>query len=165
MSRSWQGTARPGRASRAGSCQQPRTGADAGTILILTLGYVMIALMLALVVTDASAVYLARRSVASAADGAALAAAQHVDDAAIYTATQDFQQLPLAEVTAAVAGYQADADPSGHTLLTAQLLNPATVRVTGTRTVVLPVVALLGIGPVTVTASADAQSLVRPPGA
>nr|WP_322752007.1 MULTISPECIES: pilus assembly protein TadG-related protein [unclassified Frankia] len=133
-------------------------------MLILTLGYVMIALMLALVVTDASAVYLAKRSVASAADGAALAAAQHVNDAAIYTATQDLQQLPLAEVAATVAGYQVDADPSGHTVLTAQLLNPTTVRVTGSRTVVLPVVALLGIGPVTVTASADAQSLVRPPG-
>nr|WP_242606564.1 pilus assembly protein TadG-related protein [Protofrankia symbiont of Coriaria ruscifolia] len=136
---------------------------DDGTILVLTLGYVLVALMLAIVVTDVSTVYLARRSLASAADGAALAAAQSVDETAIYTSTGNLQRLPLAEVAAIVAQYQSDADPSGRMTLTAQLLDPATVRVTGTRTVDLPVVTILGIGPVTVTASADAQSLVRLP--
>ncbi|WP_250290273.1 MULTISPECIES: pilus assembly protein TadG-related protein [unclassified Frankia] len=136
---------------------------DEGSILILTLGYVLVALMLALVVTDVSVVYLARRSLASAADGAALAAAQSVDETAIYTATGELQRLPLTAVAATVAQYQSDADPSGRTTLTAELVEPATVRVTGIRTVTLPVVAILGIGPLTVTASADAQSLVRPP--
>nr|WP_241251291.1 pilus assembly protein TadG-related protein [Candidatus Protofrankia californiensis] len=148
---------RAGRVVRVGRRQ------DAGTILVLTLGYVLIALMLAIVVTDVSTVYLARRSLASAADGAALAAAQSVDEMAIYTSTGNLQQLPLAEVAATVAQYQSDADPSGRMMLTAQLLDPTTVRVTGTRTVDLPVVTILGIGPVTVTASADAQSLVRLP--
>ncbi|WP_250279183.1 pilus assembly protein TadG-related protein [Frankia sp. Cppng1_Ct_nod] len=150
---------------RAGSTDAACAGSrqDAGTILILTLGYVVVALMLAIVVADVSAVYLARRSVASAADGAALAAAQSVNETAIYTATQNFERLPLTDVAATVAQYQTDADPSGRTVLTAELLNPTTVRVTGTRTVDLPVVTILGIGPVTVTASADAQSLVRAP--
>ncbi|WP_347402918.1 pilus assembly protein TadG-related protein [Protofrankia symbiont of Coriaria ruscifolia] len=163
--------ARPGgRANRPGSpAVRARRGVragrrqDDGTILVLTLGYVLVALMLAIVVTDVSTVYLARRSLASAADGAALAAAQSVDETAIYTSTGNLQRLPLAEVAAIVAQYQSDADPSGRMTLTAQLLDPATVRVTGTRTVDLPVVTILGIGPVTVTASADAQSLVRLP--
>ncbi|AEH08628.1 MULTISPECIES: pilus assembly protein TadG-related protein [Protofrankia] len=150
-----------GRSMRRGS--EVRHSRDEGSILVLTLGYVLAALMLAIVVTDVSAVYLARRSLASAADGAALAAAQSIDETAIYTATGNLQRLPLAEVAATVAQYQSDADPSGRMALTAQLVDPATVRVTGTRTVTLPVVAILGIGPLTITASADAQSLVRPP--
>ncbi|WP_346434277.1 pilus assembly protein TadG-related protein [Candidatus Protofrankia californiensis] len=157
-------TNRPGSSAvRAGRVVRVGRRQDAGTILVLTLGYVLIALMLAIVVTDVSTVYLARRSLASAADGAALAAAQSVDEMAIYTSTGNLQQLPLAEVAATVAQYQSDADPSGRMMLTAQLLDPTTVRVTGTRTVDLPVVTILGIGPVTVTASADAQSLVRLP--
>ncbi|OHV40907.1 hypothetical protein BBK14_11670 [Parafrankia soli] len=136
---------------------------DGGTILILTLGYLMLAAMLAVVVTDVSALYLARRSVASAADGAALAAVQRIDENAIYTATEDFEALPLSDIVDAVDEYEAQADPSGRTALDASLVDTTTVRVEGSRTVELPVVGFLGVGPVTVRAGAQARSLVRPP--
>jgi Flp pilus assembly protein TadG len=121
----------------------------------------MISIMLVIVVTDISTVYLARRSVASAADGAALAAVQRIDEQAIYTSTEQFDSLPLDQVADTVAQYQLQADPSGRTELTATLADPTTVRVEGSRVVELPAVGILGIGPVTVVAAAEAQSLVR----
>jgi uncharacterized membrane protein len=123
----------------------------------------MISIMLVVVVTDVSAVYLARRSLASATDGAALAAAQEIDEAAVYTSAEQFERLPLDRVAETVADYALQADPSGRSELTGALVNPTTVHVQGRRTVELPAVGILGIGPVTVTAGADAQSLVRPP--
>lgn len=140
----------------------PETDQDRGSIILLTLGYLMIAAMLAVVVTDVSAVYLARRAVASAADGAALAAAQRIDENAVYLATEEFEELPLADVTETVDQYQLQADPSGGTTLTATLVDATTVEVRGSRVVELPVVGILGVGPVTVTAGAQAQSVVTP---
>jgi uncharacterized membrane protein len=130
---------------------------------MLTLGYLLVSVMLAIVVTDVSAVYLARRSVASEADGAALAAAQRIDENAVYTADSQFERLPLSDVTTAVSDYQATSDPTGRTTLTADLLDDATVEVRGSRVVELPLVGFLGVGPVTVNATAQAQSLVRVP--
>jgi hypothetical protein len=112
-----------------------------------------------------SAVYLARRSVASAADGAALAAAQRIDENAIYTTTDAFERLPLADIATTVDQYQRRADPSGRTILTSTLVDATTVEVEGTRVVDLPVVGSLGVGPVTVRAGAQAQSVVRQPAA
>lgn len=134
---------------------------DGGTILLLTLGFLMISIMLVIVVTDISTVYLARRSVVSAADGAALAAVQRIDEQAVYTSTKKFDRLPLDQVTDSVAQYQLQVDPSGRTELNATLPDPTTVRVEGRRVVELPAVGLLGIGPVTVVAASEAQSLVR----
>lgn len=57
---------------------------DSGQLLLLVLVYALIAAVLVMVVTDVSKVYLARRSLASTADGAALAAAQAIDRAAFY---------------------------------------------------------------------------------
>ena len=57
---------------------------DSGQLLLLVLVYAVIAAALVMVVTDVSKVYLARRSLASAADGAALAAAQAIDRGAFY---------------------------------------------------------------------------------
>ncbi|SNQ50459.1 conserved hypothetical protein [Frankia canadensis] len=139
--------------------------ADGGTILILTLGYLMVAAMLVVVVTDVSAVYLARRSVASAADGAALAAAQRIDENAVYTSRDALARLPLGDVSETVDQYQRQADPSGRTTLSSSLIDPTTVRVEGSRVVNLPVVGYLGVGPVTVRAGAQAQSVVRQPAA
>jgi len=150
---------------RAENTRERDGGGDSGTILILTLGYLMVAAMLAVVVTDVSAVYLARRSVASAADGAALAAAQRIDENAIYTATGAFERLPLADITQTVDQYQSQADPSGRTTLTSTVVDATTVEVEGTRVVDLPVVGFLGVGPVTVHAGAQAQSVVRQPDA
>jgi uncharacterized membrane protein len=133
-----------------------REKSDEGTILLLTLGCVAIALMLVVVVVDASAVFLARRSLASEADGASVAAAQAVSKPQVY-ANGAGARLPLAEVQAAVAGY-AGADQS----LQASVEHGAdgdTVVVTGHRGVSLPFVGFLGVGPVTVTATSRASSV------
>jgi Flp pilus assembly protein TadG len=145
------------RASRA------RRRRDDGTILMLTLGFLLVTIMLAVVVTDVSAVYLARRSVASAADGAALAAAQRVNEEAVYAGSGALARLPLADVMTTVADYQDSADPSGATQLSASLLDADTVEVRGSRVVDLPLVGFLGVGPVTVHATADAETVVRRP--
>jgi uncharacterized membrane protein len=57
---------------------------DSGQLLLLVLVYFLIGAALVMVVTDVSKVYLARRALASTADGAALAAAQSIDRAAFY---------------------------------------------------------------------------------
>jgi len=132
-----------------------RASADEGTILLLTLGCVAIALMLVVVVVDASAVFLARRSLASEADGASVAAAQAVSKPQIYTHGAG-ARLPLAEVQAAVTNYAQDGNlqasvehgPDGDTVVVA-----------GHRAVGLPFVGFLGIGPVTVTATSRASGV------
>jgi Putative Flp pilus-assembly TadE/G-like len=58
---------------------------DAGQITVLVIGYVAIALLLVVAGIDASNVFLAQRALSSAADSAALAAAQGVDTHALYT--------------------------------------------------------------------------------
>ncbi len=131
---------------------------EEGTILLLTLGCLTIALMLVVVVVDASAVFLARRSLASEADSASIAAAQAVSKPLVY-ARGAGARLPLTEVQAAVAGY------SGDSALQAAVEHGAggdTVVVTGRRRVSLPFVGGLGIGPVTVTATSRASSIRLP---
>jgi uncharacterized membrane protein len=132
-----------------------RTRDEEGTILLLTLGCLVIALMLVVVVVDASAVFLARRSLASEADGASIAAAQAVSKPLVY-AQGAGARLPLTEVQAAVAGYAGDPN------LQATVEHEAdgdTVVVTGRRAVNLPFAGVLGIGPVTVTATSRASSV------
>jgi uncharacterized membrane protein len=83
---------------------------DSGQLLVLILGFAVVAGLLVTVVTNASRVFLYQRALSSAADGAALAAAQSVDTAAIYRGGAE-ETLPLdpAAVDAAVVGYLADA--------------------------------------------------------
>ena len=65
------------------------------------------------VVVDASAVFLARRSLANACDGASLSAAQSVDTGRVYRDGVAGSSLPLAGVQAAVGRYQAETYPAG----------------------------------------------------
>ncbi len=53
---------------------RPQSG-DEGTVLLLTIGYALLALVLVLVCIDATSLYLAHKRVDSAADAAALAGA------------------------------------------------------------------------------------------
>lgn len=133
-----------------------RTRDDEGTVLLLTLGLVMVALMLVVVVVDASAVFLARRSLAADADGASLAAAQSVSGPEVY-ANGAGARLPLAAVQAAVSRY--DGNGSGLTSSVEHATDGDTVVVTGRRAVRLPFVGVLGIGDVTVTATSRASSV------
>jgi uncharacterized membrane protein len=57
---------------------------ESGQLLLLVLVYALIAAAIVMVVTDVSKVYLAKRALASTADGAALAAAQAIDRGAFY---------------------------------------------------------------------------------
>lgn len=57
---------------------------DEGSILVLSLGFIVICILALAVVVDASTVFLARRALQSQADGAALAGAQAIDLEAYY---------------------------------------------------------------------------------
>jgi uncharacterized membrane protein len=86
---------------------------DQGTVLLLILGLVVLAAMLVAVVTDVSALYLQRRELMAAADGAALAGAQAVDKARIYrTGLPSAGPVPLDPVAAksAALSYLASVD-------------------------------------------------------
>ena len=131
-----------------------RPAGDDGTIMLLTLGYVVVVLALVAVVVDVSSVYLARRALAADCDGAALAAAQSVDTDAIYRQGSPTTELPLSRVEAAVAGY-----PTADGVQLAAALDAGDdVVVTGRRTLQLPLIRFLGVGSVQVVASARAQT-------
>jgi Flp pilus assembly protein TadG len=136
--------------------QDPNRHPEEGSILVLTLGYAVVLLALVLVVVDASAVFLARRSLAGACDGASLAAAQSVDTGRVYARGVSGGSLPLAGVQSAVGRYQAQTYPQG--ALAGTVRDGDTVVVRGTRTVDLPGVGWLGIGDVTITADAEASA-------
>lgn len=129
---------------------------EEGSILVLTLGYAVVLLSLVLVVVDVSAVFLARRGLASACDGASLAAAQSIDTGQVYRQGVSGSSLPLAGVQSAVGRYQAQVYPDG--TLAGSVRGSDTVVVTGSRTVDLPVISWLGIGDVTIRATAEASA-------
>ena len=129
---------------------------DAGSIAVMTLGYLVVVLVLAFVVAEASMVYLARRSLAAECDGAAVAAAQSVDAARTYGQADPGTTLALAGVQAVVARYRRSPD----SVLDAAVEGGDTVVVTGRRDVDLPLLGYLSVGSVTVSASARARSHV-----
>lgn len=92
-----------------------RTRADGGQLLILLVGYALIAAALIVVAVDVSAVVLTRRALSSLADGAALAGVQAADQTALYT-RPPAGALPLepSAVAAAVADYLARRDSTVH---------------------------------------------------
>jgi hypothetical protein len=61
-----------------------RGGRDDGSILVLSLGFIVVCILALAVVVDASTVFLARRALQSQADAAALAGAQAIDLGAYY---------------------------------------------------------------------------------
>jgi hypothetical protein len=67
---------------------------DDGRIALLVLGFVLVLVMMVAVVVDAAKLYLARRALHAATDGAALAAVQAVDLDALYAGEAD-DALPL----------------------------------------------------------------------
>jgi hypothetical protein len=85
-----------------------RPGTDDGQLLLLVLAYAVIAALLVTVVVDLSKVYLYRRALVAAADGAALSAANEPDLASIYRGGN--RVLPLSDERARVAVRQYEAD-------------------------------------------------------
>lgn len=70
---------RPGRRDRGGDW-----GGDRGSVLVLGLGMVAVALLVVMVGVDATSAYLQRRSLVALADASALAGAQAIDAHAYY---------------------------------------------------------------------------------
>lgn len=136
------------------TARRPR--GDDGTILLLSLGCFTIALLLVWAVVDASVVFLARRDLAAAVDGTALAAAQEVDADAIYASGTD-ADLPLSPnaVQASVDEYVGRTYP-GQQIAGGVSADRRSVEVTGRRNVHLP-----GFGTLAVVAHASATSHVR----
>ena len=97
--------------------REPR---DSGQITLLVIGYVSIALVLIVAGIDASKVFLAQRALSSAADSAALAAAEGVDTRAVYAGPgiRCGTTLPLDQDRAAglaVAAVDDESDDLRHT--------------------------------------------------
>jgi Flp pilus assembly protein TadG len=139
---------------------------DDGTILLLVLGFTALLLVLVAVVVDVSAVILAKRGAASAADGAAIAALQQLDQAAVYeNGLGEAIPLSIDDVRQVVAVYaeRAAEGQSGLELAADLDATQTTATVTARREVRLPFSGWLGLSTVTVTAVAHARApLVAP---
>jgi hypothetical protein len=146
--------------------RRARPQGDDGTILLLVLGFTALLLVLVAVVVDVSAVILAKRGAASAADGAAIAASQQLDREAVY-ANGLGEAIPLSpdDVRQVVAVYAERAAEAQQGLELAADLDAAqtTATITARREVRLPFSGWLGIGSVTVTAVAHARAPVLTP--
>ncbi|MFZ0325180.1 MAG: pilus assembly protein TadG-related protein [Actinomycetes bacterium] len=145
-----------------------RNRPDDGTVLLLVLGLVVIAALLVMVVIDVSELFLARRGLLAAADGAALAGAQAVDEEAVYRdGVHGSLPLDRQRVRSAVDEYLASSgltDTVGD--LQVQVTSDTnTVHVELVGVVRLPVVNAVtpaAVGGVEVAASASARSAVLP---
>jgi Flp pilus assembly protein TadG len=140
-----------------------RLRGDDGTILVLTLGFAGILVVVVGLVVNVSAVVLAKRGVASAADGAAVSAAQALSLTAVYEDGLG-SQIPLDQGAAAerVLAYQDAAQASQPGLRLRVLVQGSTATVTGVREVTPPF-PLFGTGPRQVTAVARARAPVVGP--
>lgn len=140
-----------------------RPRGDDGTILVLTFGLVGLLLVAVAIVVDVSAVVLAKRGVASAADGAAVSAAQALSTEALYRDGLG-EALPLSaeDAGARVRQYELDAQAGQPGLRLAVRLEGDTAVVTGVRRVRPPFV-LFGRDEVVVTAVARARAPVVVP--
>lgn len=131
-------------------------------MLVLTLGLVAVLLVLVGVVVNVSAAALARRAVSSAADGAAVSAAQALSTDAYYEVGTD-EHVPLSDllVESRVQTYAAREQRNQPGLtMSSQVVGGDTVTVRAGRTVGLPFGGWLGVRDVRVTAVASARSPV-----
>ena len=140
--------------------------ADEGTVLLLIIGLVTLATLMVSVVTDASALYLERRRLVSAADGAALAGAQKVHEARVYKeGLPAVGPVPLDPDAAELAAREYLAE-SGIALSDVSIhATPTTVSVRVWSRYRLPVASTVtagGVGSANVSASATARTAVVP---
>lgn len=138
---------------------------DSGTILVLLLGFTAVLLLMVAVVVNVSSVVLAKRGVASAADGAAVAAAQELDVDVLYERGLG-ARIPLdpGAVGQRVEQYQVQARVSqpGLDLAGSVASDGTTAIVQAQRSVELPFGEILGFQPVLVRAEARAQAPTAP---
>lgn len=144
-----------------------RARGDDGTVLLLVIGLVAVLGLLVAIVTDVTALYLQRRELVSAVDGAALAGAQAVDERAIYTQGLPASgPLPLDQDAARAAVHAYLADAGLMTELSVRVeTTPTTVSVALSGTYGLPMastVSLGAAGQTQVSATAMARTAVLP---
>ncbi len=138
---------------------------DQGSILVLVAGFVALAMLLIAVVSDVSALFLARRSLAATADGAAARAAQAVDIADLYTRRAGDEPLPVTTAAAgrAVTEYLSALPRGGPEVrVVAVTSHRGTVTVVLTTSATLPFSRWVSADPagVDVTAVAEARTVV-----
>lgn len=112
---------------------------DEGSVLLLTLGYAVVALLLVTVVAGASTVHLQRKQLLAVADAAALDAADAVDRAAYYAALEsgaDLDAVPLTDATVRNAAASAVGSSPAAARLDDVRLGPATGTPDGVTAVV-----------------------------
>jgi len=137
-----------------------RPRGDDGQLLILIAFFGVVLILFVAVIVDASAAFLARRSLSSQADGAALAAAQNLDLDAFYNGPGG-ESLPLADVGGTVRDY-VDANFPGTEVLDVHLTSDGTaVSLTLRKHVRLPLSPPGYEDGVDVTASATARLPLR----
>ncbi|MCU1432474.1 MAG: Protein of unknown function rane [Actinotalea sp.] len=138
---------------------------DEGTVLVLLLGFTAVLLLMVAVVVNVSSVILAKRGLASAADGAAVAAAQELDLDAVYARGLG-ERIPLdpQRVGGRVEQYEREAEPGQPGLELRGDVSPdgTTAVVRAVRLVELPFGRILGFEPVRVQAEARARAPVAP---
>jgi len=137
-----------------------------GSVLILTVGFVVVLMLFVGVVTDASKLFVTRRALAAVADGAATTAAQQVDLAAVYRGWSG-SWLPLSGSKAATAAERSVHDAAaGSGLVNVRLDSVAVIGpdvvVTVSGRAVLPLASLVTGSPegVVVVVTAQARSAV-----
>jgi Flp pilus assembly protein TadG len=137
-------------------------------VLVLGIGLVVLTMLVIGGVVDASRLFLARRALASLADGAALRGAHDLDAAALYMAPASSDILPLStsRVRADVVDYvaeQAAANGMAGVRVVTLRVTSGTVQVGLSRTESIPLLGtLLGSpGGEQVTAYAAARTSVR----
>ena len=135
---------------------------DDGTVLVLVLGFTMLLALMVGVVVNVSAAVLARRAVAGAADGAAVAAAQALDVERLYRDGLPGERLPLSTAGARqrVAAYGEQVRPGQPGLRLSVTVDGSTASVLAVRDVRLPFDRLLGRRPLRVEAVARARAPV-----
>jgi Flp pilus assembly protein TadG len=140
---------------------------DEGSVLVLGIGLVVVLMLLVGAGVDASRLFLVRRSLADLADGAALRAAEDLDEATLYRSGAS-DVLPLAtnrvrtDVTSYVAA-EAAANGMHGVRVAAVSVRDGIVRVGLAMTETVPVLGTLVGSPdgELVTATAVARSAVR----
>ena len=138
----------------------PGTSAgERGTVLVLVLGFAVLLVLMVGVVVDVSAVVLAKRGVASAADGAAVSAAQALDVERLYREGPG-AELPLSldQARGRVMTYARQAAEQQPGLTLVVRLDGRTAVVTASRTLRLPFPVPGSAGSVRVEAVARARA-------